>query len=495
MLQKLVRFVGSRWFFGLVVLLFVMQTAWLALSARFPMAFDESFHVGIIKLYSHQWGPWLMHQPPGPAPYGALTTDPSYLYHYVMSFPYRLFTAWFTNPILVIVMLRLINVAFFAASLVLFRQVLLKAKATPAMVHSTLLFFVLVPVVPLVAAHVNYDNLQILLVALSLLIALKFREQLQRKRQCNAGLLLHTASFCMLASLVKFSFLPIFAAIAGYIVYILWRYVGKPKQLVASFQKNWRSLTRVNKTVALSLFIVSLGLFSQRYAVNVIRYHNPIPQCGQVLGVERCQAYGPWARNYRFAQSKTTSSGNPAIFVGGWLYGMFYRSFFAINGPGGPATYDNKPPLPLLTAAAVAVFGFGIYLVVRFRRAIFHKNPALGCLLFVSLVYVVALMGRNYNDYLHLGQLVAINGRYLVPIILPVMLTIGMAYQRFLPQRKQVLVLGLVFILFLQGGGALSFIYDSNVHWYRSDSQTVVRTNERLHTMVKPFILGWPEKH
>jgi hypothetical protein len=493
MYKKITTLLGSKWFFGLVIAFFVLQAGWLAMSARYPMAFDEAHHVGVIQLYAEQWSPILTQQPDGPAPYGAITVDPSYLYHYLMSFPYRLLNSFVSNPIQVIVYLRLINVVFFAVSLVLFRKVLLKTRASPAVVHITLLFFTMVPVVPLLAAHVNYDNLLILLVALSLLIASKFREQLQKKRQCNAGLMLHVVSFCMLASLVKVAFLPIFLAVAAYLTYILVAHVGPPHKIWRSFGKNWRTLTKFNRTMAMSVFVLSLGLFFQRYGLNVIRYQNITPQCHQLLSVERCMADGPWARNYKIAKNKTLTGGNPVTFLAGWTSGMFYRSFFAINGPGGPSTYDNKPPLPILSATAIAVFGFGAYKSVRLRSKLLSHDPALVFLLFVSFVYIAFLMGKLYYSYVDLGALVAVNGRYLVPIMLPIMLLIGLAYERFLRQRQQIALVIIVFFLFLQGGGALSFIYNSNVNWYRSDSQFVTQQSQRLQRATRPFIVNWPQ--
>jgi len=478
--------IRSRIFFGVVISLFVLQAGWLAISARYPMAFDESYHVGIIKLYTHQLSPLFMSQPDGPAPFGALTRDPSYLYHWLLSFPYRLLSIWFNNQVLVVVLLRLLNVALFAAGLVLFRKVLLKTRASPTIVHLTILFFTLVPVVPLLAAHVNYDNLLMLLVPLSLLLTLQFHDRLVQRKLCSLPLLLNIFSLNLLGSLVKFAYLPILTANVLCILYLVWKH-GKPRR------KQWRKLTRVKKYPAVILCLVSIILFVQMYGVNIVRYHNIIPQCGQVLSVERCKAYPPWARNYDAKAHKVPDTGNPVAFVGGWLYGMFYRSFFAINGSGLVATYDNKPPLPILSAAAIAVFGFGSFFAFRYRQQIVGSDPALSILLFVCLVYLVSLLGRNYHDYAQLGQLVAINGRYLVLIMLPVLLAIGLAFQYHLRQHTQGLLVVVVFLAFLQGGGALSYIYDSNIHWYRSDSHFIQQTNLDLHDRLKPFILGWPD--
>lgn len=493
--QKIAMFVRSRTFFYLVVFLFLLEAVWIALSARYPMAFDENFHLGIIKIYAHQWSPILRHQPSGPAPYGALTTDPSYLYHYLMSFPYRVLSTLIAVPKTVIMALRFINIAFFATALVLFRKILLKTRASRALVHTTLLFFVLIPIVPLLGGEINYDNLVILLLTINLLLILCFRDQLQRKRQFNAGFFFHILSFAMLASLVKFAYLPILLAAVCYLLFILRKFLGSPLRIWRSFLKNWHSLTGANRSVASVLLLISLGLFIQRYGLNTVKYHNLIPQCGQVLTVQQCQAYGPWARNYSFARHKShAASTNSLYFLGGWLYGMFQRLFFSINGPGTTANYDNKPPLPLISAVAIAIFGFGLYLVGRYHKRIFRRDPVLNFLFFVSFIYLVALLGRNYHDYLQLGQLVAINGRYLILILLPVMLAVGLAYQQFLQKRQQGIVLAIVLLLFLQGGGVLSFINDSTPQWYWPNDHLSKQMNTRAKRVLKPFLLNWPDK-
>ena len=142
------------------------------------MAFDEDFHFGIIRLYAQQWSPFFAHQPAGGNVYGALTSDPSYLYHYLMSFPYRLTTLFTSSQTLQIIALRFIDVdgddVLVTWSLVLFHRVLLKAKASVGLANVTLLFFILVPVVPLLAAQINYDDLLLPLTALALLMTLEF---------------------------------------------------------------------------------------------------------------------------------------------------------------------------------------------------------------------------------------------------------------------------------------------------------------------------------
>ncbi len=86
-LTKIYNFVSSRFFFRLIVAVSLLSAVWIALSARYPMAFDEDFHLGLIRLYaSHGW-PFWSGQPANADVFGAVARDPSFLYHYLMSFP------------------------------------------------------------------------------------------------------------------------------------------------------------------------------------------------------------------------------------------------------------------------------------------------------------------------------------------------------------------------------------------------------------------------
>jgi hypothetical protein len=64
--------IGSRGFFRFVMGLFIVQSIWIAFSALYPQAFDEDFHFGLIKTYSHYWLPFLTKQPPNANAYGAV---------------------------------------------------------------------------------------------------------------------------------------------------------------------------------------------------------------------------------------------------------------------------------------------------------------------------------------------------------------------------------------------------------------------------------------
>src|SRR5689334_19618168 len=93
---KIKLLLSSRWTTRVILGFFIFEALWVALSAVYPMAFDEDFHLGVIKIYAHQWLPFLSDNAVNTGQFGALSRDPSYLYHWLMSFPFRL-VALFTD--------------------------------------------------------------------------------------------------------------------------------------------------------------------------------------------------------------------------------------------------------------------------------------------------------------------------------------------------------------------------------------------------------------
>ncbi len=487
--SKLAAVLGSRIFFWGVIAFFVFEAVWVALSSRYPMAFDEGTHVGMIKLFSHQWSPLLLHQPDGPAPFGTVVHNPSYLFYWLMSFSYRWLDASFNLHVTVVV-LRLINVAFFAGGLVLFRKVLSYTKASAAITNTALLCFVLIPVVCLQAGQINYDNLIFLLLGWNLVQLLHFRDQLLRKKICSGVHLLGIVALGMAASLTQFSYLPIFTATTLYLVFLLFK---NHKSLRKQLHKSWQVTAVFWKYSVIAGFVISLGLFMWTYGVNIIKYHNVTPQCDQVLSIERCQANGPWARNYAYAQQPMPQTNhNPIVYTGGWMTGMVQRTFFVINGPSGPAPYANKAPLPVMLVGSIIIFGVGILLVIRYWRQVLGSDPVLRILLFVGASYTLAVWGKLYYDYVRLDRLVAANGRYLLLIILPVFAAIGLAYRQWLSDRWQGWLAAATCVILLQGGGLLSFIYFSDTNWYWPHQPTIAHVNRDAHHIIRPFILNWP---
>lgn len=479
-------FKGRIFFLGLMSF-FVAESLWIAFSAAYPQAFDEDFHFGIIQIYAHHWLPFLSTQPANADQFGGVAHDPSYLYHYLMSFPYRIIAAFLHGQMSQVIALRLINIALFGLGIVLFRRVLLRAGISAALTNVSLFVLIFIPIVPQLAAQINYDNLLMPIVAWMCLMVFDLtravREGLPFLRTLAVMLCIG-----LLGCLVKFPFLPIFAACVLFVGYVTIRtFRGHFADLLALIRADFAALKRRTKLLLLAILLVSAGLFSQRYVVNIVEYGEPVPDCAAVLSVQRCQAYSPWARNYNDSLNRQQPA-SVAIYMGEWLYGLWFRLFFAINGP--TSGYQNYPSLPLPSAAAIVLALFGVAVLGQFWRQTFRRNDYLAFFLLVIVCYCGALWLDDYAQYLKTGQPVAINGRYLLPVLLPMAAIIGRAISvsmRTRPLLKPLLAAAVI-VLFLEGGGVLTFISRSDESWYWP-SKVVVQANRTARRLVSPILI------
>jgi hypothetical protein len=488
---KTLRLLASPWFFRIILGLFAIQSIWIAISAAYPMVFDENTQFGVIQLYAHHLSPIWAHQPPHADFAGPLAREPSYLYQYLMSFPYRLLTQLTSSQMTQIICLRFIDIALFGWALVVFRRLLFKTKVSPAIIHVALLFFVLTPVVPLLAGQINYDNLVMPIAALTLLQAITIHERL-REAEVPLGRISLLLALCMFGSLVQFEFLPIFVAVAVWLGWSIWQQKRTGGiRLRAGLASNWRQTPGLKKAVFTLPLLVMTGLFIQMYGVNIVKYHNPTPACNQVLSDQNCAAYAAWERDQVALAHKTAVNPDPARYGASWTYRMFIALFYTSSGgASSSAYYLSVNPLPVVFVTALAVCLIGVILVVIYHRQVFRRYKYLGFLLFVCLVYAGMLWLRNYADFLHVGQKIAINGRYILPVALPAMLLIALAYRQLLLDKQglKVGLVAIVFVLFLQGGGALTYITASNSNWYWHNS-TVSRLNSLAQRITSPLII------
>lgn len=489
---KILRALRSPQFFAAVLLLFFVESAWVAISAAYPMVFDENVHFGVIKLYAHQWSPFFPAHSGYVEPFGALASDPSILYRYLMSFPYRLVAMLTSDQTMQVIDLRFINIFLFGSSLILFRRLLLKTRVSAAIVHASLLLFVLIPIVPLLAGQINYDNLVLPITALVLLSAVSISEALAR-RELPVGRIIWLLTWCLLGSLTQFEFLPIFAAA---MLWLLWRLVGAVRSeslswLRARLKPGWRQTPWRRKLVIGLPLIIALGLFAGTYGANLARYHTLLPACDRVLTARQCGGSGGWVRAQAAVAHRQPVNANPLVFGVSWLYRMFVAMFYTSSGGASSgAYYLSINPLPLIFITALAVFAAGVLLLIRYGHAVFKNYRHFGLLLFICLFYVTALWIHNYADYLSLGQKVAINGRYLLPVTLPFIVVLGLAFRYLLQTRTHLkaTLFAVLVLLFLQGGGALTYITVSNQSWYWQN-RGVVGLNNGARAVVRPLIL------
>ncbi|MDB5165283.1 MAG: hypothetical protein JWM00_173 [Candidatus Saccharibacteria bacterium] len=483
----------SNRFFTCIVGLLVIQALWIALSARYPLAFDENFHFGIIKLFSHQWEPFFSSTPDNSGAFGALTREPSYLYHYLMSFPYRLIAVFIHSETQQIILLRLMNIALFGAGLVAFRRLLQQLAIPKKLIHFSLLMFVLIPAVPFLAAHINYDNLLFLLIPITLSLGLSCSQALRSTSSFPVVKLSLLIILLSLASLVKYVFLPVAAAIVIYLIVILFQQPHK-KKLFHQIATSFRALSLSLKIILITGLFVSGGLFIERYGINLVVYREIVPECSRLETVEHCQQYGPWARNQLLSEGMKTSptlvDANILSFASAWVYDLLYRLYFAIN-----YDYSTKAPLPIPFMLARVVTIAGLVSVVAWGISVLRRYPKLLLPLGATVLYAGSLFYKNYLDYLAYGERVAINGRYFIPFLPIIFVLVGLCLNRLIndsfrnysAQVKSVLAV-LLLLIALQGGGLLTFLVLSDTGWYWNNS-TVIAINQAVQNIISPFII------
>jgi len=490
--RQVVTLLASNKFFYAVLMLFVLEAAWIALTGRFPLAFDEDYHMQVIEWHAQQWGPFFAAQPEGTTVYGEMVRNPSMLYHYLMSFPFRLSDWLFHDDVKNILTMRAFSIGFFATGIVLFRRVLLMARASRAMIHAVMLFFVLTPVVPFLAAHANYDNLLFLLAAIVFLLAIPVLRAL-RQGKIDSIRLLGLTSIAMLAALVKYSFLPFLAGLAVLMLVVAIR--GRKQH---SYTKLWHSARqhfvrsrRIVQIALMIMFVVSAGMFIRVYGYNIVQYGEPEPSCDKVLTMDQCREFGVWKRNYDHAHFKLSSDANPLPFTYVWGATYLRSFFFAVNGI--YSGFVIASPLPVLHILYIVVFWMSLALVVLYRHVLFrnHVYQLFGVLI---AVYMVSLWQLNYAGYVRSGQHFGEQGRYVIFLLLPIYLLVAQAVGLLLakrPVRKVAVVLAL-FVLFTQGGGALTYIARSDTSWWwkMEDVPLASPLNQTAQPVVRALIIG-----
>jgi hypothetical protein len=493
--RRWVRWLAAEPFFWIIVVVFVLQAAWLALSGRYPMAFDENFHLGIIQLYAHHLSPFWSSQPRNADAYGAVARDPSYLYQYLMSFPYRLISVFTHDQTIQVLILRGLNIALLATSLPVFRRLLQKSGASRALTHVCLAVYVLIPVVPLLGAQINYDNMLIPLAALALLLTLHLNEKLVKHKPLDIRLFLSLATLCLLTSLVKYSFLPIFLAVVLFLLVRFWQVYGRPSEVWQSTRQGLQRMSRRSLWLFSLLALISAGLFVQRYGVNVARYHNPVPTCDQVLSVQQCSAYAPWERDYQFKVIReATKQAKPSAktYVSDWFYGMWFRTFFSVDGL--YTNFETREPLFVPGVAGIIFAGTGAVAVLLTARRLFRDYHVQTLVLFLlaAALYTAALFLDEYQSYVATAQPVAINGRYLLPVLPLILVLLALGYGELLKRwlSARLLLASVAIVSLLWGGGALTYILRSNKDWYWPNQQ-VYDVNHAVQDVIGPRTPGY----
>ena len=288
------RIVAHDAFFWATVVVFTASGWWIALSIERDLLFDEGYHMGIIRVFSEQWSPFV-DQTPAQAWLGDLTRFGSYLYHYLMSLPLRVLQWGGASVDTQFFVLRALTVLLVSASLWWFRRTLRLCGLGRGASNLSVFLFAALPLTSFVAATINYDNLLLLLAAMFFAATARI---LTADRVTALPLVGLVALGC-LASLAKFTFLPVFlVCLVGVCVVTLNRRrrsvaLGPPPIATGRGDRPSRALA----IAVIAVAVVAVVLFAERYLVSLIAYNSPQPDCDAVHSEAFCRNYAPWVRN------------------------------------------------------------------------------------------------------------------------------------------------------------------------------------------------------
>lgn len=394
--------------------------------------------------------------------------------------------------------LRIINIAIFTVALVLLRQVFKRAGISKRMNNALLLVIVLTPVTSFLAAHVNYDNLLFLVSVMAILQTQKVLEKVSNK-QIDILAITKLIIICLLGSLVKYAFLPVFFAVATFVTYKVVRLFLNSKdktKFVRSQYKDLSKLPNSARVIWIVLLVLSSILFIERYGYNLAKYKAPAPECNQVVSIESCKSFGPWKRNYDLGQDRLLNKKplplNPAEYTYRWIKTIFAQLFFTLNSNTPGEVKIGYPQKLTQVLSAISIF-FGLLLFVIYQK-ILRQKYNVDFLIFVTFVYGAILFLQNFSEYLHLGTPVAIQGRYLLPVLPFIYCLVALGYSQFLRSSKlakSMLITVVVGFMITQGGGVGIYILRSDQTWYWSgDNRFMTRANNNVRKVLKSLAIG-----
>lgn len=495
-MRRIDDFLNSTLFFYLIISTFVIGAGWIALGSLYPMAFDEEFHYGLIKIYASSLLPYGIEHTSDMAQFGSATADASYLFHYLMSFPYRLLDVIGLPDMAIITILRFMNIAFVAFALVVFRNALRAAGVSGATSNLSLLLISLIPIFPLLAAHINYDNLLLLIFAWCVLCIVRMTNVVKSGKPLPLGQSVQLACAVLIGMSVKYAFLPLALGMFIWTVWLLVVGYRIHEQTISSqltsIKSRWKSIGKSKRYAMIGLVFMSL-FFASHYATNTLAYGSPIPSCERVFTEKECTAYGPWNRNKNMEARKSESFvpvSYPVYMATEWFPGMTQRLTFAVAGK--TNGFQTKLPLPALVYSFIALTVFGLLCVAY--QAIRRRLSWLSTFtLLLVVIYAGVLSFQLYGDYVDTANPVAINGRYLIPVLPLVAAVLIQAIVMTLrpAPRELVLTAGALVLSFLllAGAGLSTYVVLAEPHWFwpgfGQDSHAV------LKSALEPIILPW----
>ena len=433
------KFMGKPWVRWLVLGLFVVQAVTLVFVVNIGTPPDEQNNIDFIQYYAqHSLSPVFDHQAPTYS-LGDKTREVDYLYHYGMSLVVRVLPFSSSTDYRII---RLFSVVFAVLSFVVLARVLKRLGTSAAVITVCLLVITNLPMVLLLGSAINNDVMVWLGMGLGLLLILRLSEK--------AGLLdmVWLLALCCLGGLVKRTLLP-FCLLFG-----IWG-------LLIGL-RHWRVLVAQIRPLKWPLLavaivaIVGLGLFTERVGGNLVRYGSVQVSCEQVDGESACYNFWTNVRARSLANLPSEKMLPLPFFVVRWFSDSFFNIVDIQTQYWKHVVRPARLLTPLLAAVLVVGLAYGaFYEKQRFRHDAVSRHRVY--VMAVAFTYIFVQLAVNFGTYRHYKVYgIALNGRYIIPSLLPLIGMAGLYWSHLLKHHVRLLtLLAICLVVFTIGGSGL----------------------------------------
>ena len=412
-MQHIKQVFKSQKFLYFIFGVFVVQAVIYSVVIGFGVPSDEQYHFSSSQYYAHQsvtTGPFTNNQSPETIrEVQSIDTNVTYLYHYTLRFPIRIFEAIWMDKNTQVLLLRLVNILFVVVSLVVIKRILDEISKDKFVKNAALAAFMLTGATVWLAASINYDNLAILLWSDLLLVWVRLIKQPSLNKA------LSVLALALITPLVKFTFLP-FVFIVVFCAFAISGYKNRGK--LANLNKNniFSNFKVLNTLILTILVIISAGLLVERVGSNLIDYGRVQPKCDQIFTPLECRANNVYNRNFlqneKFSQDEQNAlvkAWDPFTHTGEWIYKMYNSLPWYLGHLRIESNNYSEVAAWLLTALTAVTILFS-------RKKMKFGLPAV-FVLFATITYVLGVFLFNLNTYLSIGKMYAYQGRYLIPVL------------------------------------------------------------------------------
>lgn len=430
----------------LIYIYFFAFTLFLAITIKFGVAPDETHHYNFIKYYAGKSIDPLLPQQNSDFSLGSVNTEVSYLYHYLMSFIYRLADAIGVGTVIAI---KFVNIIFGLGTLIGLNYIAKALKLNKKVRLATIFLIANIPMFMFISASISYDNLVILMSVAAVCLTLNIRTQFTLAK------ITALTSIVFLGPVVKKAFLPISIVFAGYIIYVAYRHRQAIKKQTLSLHKN----NPIKLFLYIGVLLAAMSILSFKYVSNVVNYGSIKPKCNEVLTHEECLNNPIYNRthsyNERNIQVKPISEDK---YLVSWINLMVDRTY----GLFGHRDFNNNPAIISLALIATYIF------IILFFRKISWKNFKSTVIPILLIFYMLVLLYTNYKSYTKRGDIaLAVQGRYAFPVLMPFILFVVSMYNSTLRNKVyQYSAIGII-IMFSIATGPIYILYGINPSWLK----------------------------